>query len=219
MRHITAINKLVGVAIAVTSISLGFVRASDAVTITNSVDDFSNTQGKAGWYYGYYNLTGNSSSFIQMTLFDVTQNLWQESTARPPYTVLYPDGGHPSANNVSEHWAVRRWQSTIAGEATISGLLKALDEGETIGRIIVNGTAIFSQSSTGTGSYELTKALNLGDTVDFAIDPNGPDFYDTTKFTATISTQAVPEPISILSSGLALGFGGFLKRKYSKSTC
>jgi hypothetical protein len=217
MTHITAINKFIAVAIAVTSISLGFVRASDAVTITNSVDDFSSTQGKAGWYYGYYALPGNSSSFIQMTLFDV--NLWQESTARPPYTVLYPDGGHPSANNVSEHWAVRRWQSTIAGEATISGLLKALDEGETIGRIIINGTEIFSQSSTGTGSYELTQALNFGDNVDFAIDPNGVDYNDTTKFTATISTQAVPEPISILSSGLALGFGGFLKRKYSKSTC
>lgn len=218
MTHLAIINKLAVLGISAMCISLSFIRPCDAITISiaDSVSDFSGTQGASGWYYGYYTSPNNSSSFVQMT-FDTANNLWQESTTRPPYTVLYPDGGHPNgANNGNEHWAVRRWQSNISDEATISGDLKNLDKGETIGRILVNGKQIFSQSSVGVGNYSLTQTLNMGDTVDFALDPFGSDSFDTTRFTATITTQAVPEPISILSSCLALGFGGFLKRKYSK---
>ena len=50
--------------------------------------------------------------------------------------------------------------------------------------------------------------VNLGTgmaTFDYTV--NGPD----------IITDNVPEPLTILGSGLALGFGGLFKRKYDQS--
>jgi hypothetical protein len=131
-----------------------------------------------------------------------------------PWTELHCSGGHPAANAQGDpevHWTIRRWESTVAGEATVSGYLQCpapCGDG-TFGRIFQNGEEIFAFHTQGAGTtYSVKTTLAVGDQLDFAIDPDGAgnlataginginDGCDTTFFTSQIS-QSKQAPVGV----------------------
>ena len=181
----------------------GTARATP-ITIADSVGEFSSVQGTDGWLYGYYATPAVSSSFTLLP-FQASQNYYAEHIpSSPPWTLVSAMGGHPDAG--SGHWAVRRWVSEVSGPVLLSGNIAkenlngggvAPDTG-VVGRIYVDGVEVFSQfisGGDGVGvNYAFGAPATLGAAIDFAIDPNGNDYYDLTRFTAKVDFTPVPEP-------------------------
>ncbi|MDX2037608.1 MAG: PEP-CTERM sorting domain-containing protein [Isosphaeraceae bacterium] len=210
--------------------SVLFVDGAHAdLTIADSVLDFSSTQGRDNWFYGYYQGTLDRSSFTQMTEFGVIPNVWTVDYELPlPFywTGLWNVGGHPSAapstggRTSAVHWAVRRWVSEVTGMVTISGVLADIDTVDgngVIGRIFLDDTQVYQQTLDNGNLQGIDYSFNLfvtaGQTLDFAIDPRGgDDRYDSTRFTALVRT--VPEPGSLLLTVLGFIAGGFLLARF-----
>ncbi|WP_310461642.1 PEP-CTERM sorting domain-containing protein [Sphaerotilus sp.] len=196
-----------------------------AMAGTSSFDsgaEFASTQGASGWSYGYYATAGNASSFTQFASFDASgpTQWWEESATQAPWTLLWDTGGHP--DGASNHWAVRRWTSGAAGDLNLGIQYKAEDTGTTLVHVIVDGTELFSSASAAalqTWSPATAAHVNVGSYVDFAIDANGPDNSDTTRFTAQgLVVSAVPEPESyaMLLAGMGL-ISAVARRKTRKA--
>lgn len=190
---------------------------------TSSFDsgaEFTSTQGAGGWTYGYYATAGDASSFTQFASFDSVNptQWWEESTTQAPWTLLWDTGGHP--DGTSNHWAVRRWTSGAAGDLNLGIQYKAEDAGSTLVHVIVNGTELFSGATTSalqTWSTAVAAPINVGSFVDFAIDANGPDGGDTTRFTAQgLVVSAVPEPESYAMLLAGLGVVGAISRRKAR---
>src|SRR5438046_82343 len=99
-----------------------------AETITDSVAGYSGTQGLNGWWYGFYDVSGDAvpgydptNDFAQCTVWD--GSVWWASDSF--WTSLASSSAHPngSTNNpgraTEEQWAVRRWVSTVTGVVRI----------------------------------------------------------------------------------------------------
>ncbi len=126
---------------------LGQTRSSESTdVIGDSVAEFSNEQGKNGWYYGYWDLsTDADGKYNQLTDFKLLKNfgtdvrngfsrhskftigdVWYLEDGRS-YTSLWAKGGHansaigPANYSTAEQWATRRWISDASGTVTISG--------------------------------------------------------------------------------------------------
>ncbi len=126
---------------------LGQTRPSEAAdVIGDSVAEFSNEQGKHGWYYGYWDLsTDADGKYDQVTDFKLLKNfgtdarnglskrrefttgdVWYLEDVRS-YISLWAEGGHansatgPANYSPAEQWAARRWISDVSGTVTISG--------------------------------------------------------------------------------------------------
>lgn len=201
---------------------LGAQASRAAPILADSVTEFSGVQGQNNWYYGYYATPGASSSFTQMAYFDAVGGTvggsggpwWEETTtqgAGATWTLLWATGGHPGGPLISPlHWAVRRWVSEVSGSITISGTLQDADGGGgngVFGRILVDGVEVYTGrvdaiSGPATLAYSIDTVVSVGSVVDFAIDPNGNELYDSTIFTAKIA--GVPEPSTLLLLGSAL---------------
>lgn len=121
-----------------------FVKSANM--IANSVDQFSNVQGKDGWYYGYWDRSmdadGKYNQDTEFTRFDqfgedarnglnkhdgfTTGDLWYKEDGRL-YTSLWANGGHANRKipfdepAAEEQWAIRRWISDVSGTVSISG--------------------------------------------------------------------------------------------------
>ncbi|MBC7526358.1 MAG: hypothetical protein H7308_02305 [Chthonomonadaceae bacterium] len=194
-------------AVLLTFVLLGVAPSAHAqIILADSVTEFSGIQGQNNWFYGYYATSGVSSSFTQFTIFDI--NDWKESNTFPPFTNLNAIGGHPGGSNSSpgiEHWAVRRYISEKNGGLILQGDIAKNDldsptSSGTVGRIYHNGLEIYSQTiagGDGIGVHYLVRLneVALGDHIDFAIDPNGDDYFDGTRFTARVTA---PAPSSLL---------------------
>jgi hypothetical protein len=198
-----------------------------AQLVADSVAQFSGTQSLNGWSYGYYDGDApgayTPADFELLPLFDGTKWLIEDTTlaSGPPphgyWTRLTATGGHPNGivttSAISaDHWAVRRWSSTQPGIYTLSGILAddspaigqpGFTYNGVVGHIFVDGAEVLTLpiNEGGTVNYSLTKQLNAGSTIDFAIDgkklPNQErtsDWTDTTTFTIQIF---VPEPSTI----------------------
>ncbi len=194
------------------------------VQVADSASEFSGVQGQDGWEYGYYTTPGDHTTFTRMPVFNSVTGLWQKAPSRPPWDALWADGGHPG----SSRWAVRRWVSEVSGAIEITGLLEDIDSGNVggvFGRILVDGTEVWSDlvdsysGSAAPDSVSFTvsvPSVSVGSLIDFAIDPNGADSNDATRFTATIFAvamappppAAVPAPPTALL--LAAGIAGLL---------
>lgn len=187
----------------------------NAGTVFDSVGEFSGTQGQDNWFYGYY--AGNSASPFTPSDFEEMPQLLNNVTwiihrgDRGGYwTSLSANGGHPNGPvgnyyQGAEHWSVRRWASEMDGTILIEGNLKKgsrYGDG-TIGHIFINDVAVFSQringSEIGGIDYSIQVDVNVGDTIDFSIQPIANDLHDSTQFTAigTVVSQLDPPVIEI----------------------
>lgn len=152
-----------------------------------------------------------------------------------PWTEVTAGGGHPAANSGGDpevHWALRRWVSDQDGYIRISGNLNntSANGDGTVGRILVDGTEVWSQLSNGDAiSFDVDLEVSSGSVIDFAIDPDGngvldpmdpatlgsiSDGSDGTTFQFNIQQMelfVVPEPSGLLL--LSLAFGGLLLRR------
>lgn len=172
-----------------------------ALAGTSSFDsgaEFSNTQATGGWSYGYYSTAGDANSFTQFAYFDAASSpqWWEEAQTQAPWTLLWDTGGHPNYSG-TDHWAVRRWTSGAAGSLNLGIQYQAEDAGSTKVHVIVDGNEIFgANTSSALQTWTNTPTqVNIGSFVDFAIDANGLDNGDSTRFTAQgLVVTPVPEP-------------------------
>lgn len=190
------------------------VGSSSAASLADSVADFSLTQGSNNWYYGYYpadNLTASGFTLLDSTAGD----FWHHSaTWWPSWTSIFADVVHPNGVNSPDEleWVVRRWVSPGDFNISISGLLAKFDTGGNgvVGSILVDGHYVFSRclgpSDLVGDNYFVSTSVAAGSTVDFVVRPQTTDYYDSTLFTALISTSEipVPEPSAIAIAGLGL---------------
>ncbi|MDX2039265.1 MAG: hypothetical protein SFX72_21640 [Isosphaeraceae bacterium] len=194
------------------------------VVVADSVAGFSGRQGNNGWSYGYWDRsTGTDARYSQATDFRPLARFGNDPINRLSsrsefstgelwtledgvyYTSLWAAGGHANSatklgrHQAAEHWAVRRWVSTIDGPITISGRAgKVMPWGENwqgICRalIVVDGAELFSASMDNLGkNYSIDAEVSVGSIVDFLIGP-GPSV-GVVEFTATIRTRSAPTP-------------------------
>lgn len=192
------------------------IRSSSVNVLARSFQEFSGVQGTDNWRFGRSDVAMGSYSyltnFIQLPTytpateqFGFGDNKW----TGPENSGLYEEGGHPQNNTLS---VIRRWTSEVAGTITIEGILADLDGGGgngIIGSILHNGVSIYSQAvannNLGGFAYSVTRNVAIGDQLDFVIDPNGEQAFDSTRFTAIIYQEAiVPEPSSLALAALGL---------------
>ncbi|WP_223787213.1 hypothetical protein [Marinicella meishanensis] len=155
-------------------------------TITDSVRDFSGTQGQNGWYYGYWDqsldVDGSYDPQDDFRLFShfgadpinglsqhtdfSTGQLWFLEDGRY-YTSLWAAGGHPHGTMdlgsyaKANHWVVRRWVSTVKGQIGISGHAgKTMPWGENWGGdikfLIMAGDHVIHEASADDGGQGFT---------------------------------------------------------------
>ena len=109
--------------------------------LTDCVQDFSQTQGEAGWYYGYYTSPFTPDTFRELELFgmDSYHNVgWMHSTTHPLWTYLTAREAHPATQPDIEgpfEWAVRRWKSTVQKNIKITGYIAMAVGATSLGKI------------------------------------------------------------------------------------
>lgn len=204
--------------------------SSGAFAGTSTFDsgaEFSGTQGAAGWTYGYYAVAGDASSFTQFASFDSASSpqWWEEVQVQAPWTLLWDTGGHPSNFGGADHWAVRRWTSGAEGALNFGIQFQAENYGSTKVHVLVDGTEIYSADSSITFQHwapNVASAVGVGSVVDFAINANGVDSGDATRFTTQgmvlTPVTPVPEPESMLMMLAGLGaLAATARRRQAKS--
>jgi hypothetical protein len=155
------------------------------VTLADSIDEFSCSQGADNWYYGYSTGAFNGSNFVQMSY---CASRWFISES-----ITYPSCGGSALHPQSSRWVVRRWVSEVAGTVRVSGGIKKYNtnggDGVT-GYIFVDGVQVWSQAVAATDStgfeYAIEIEVSVGSHVDFAVSPNAGDYADGTYFWSTI---------------------------------
>ncbi len=169
------------------------------VPIADSVTDWraDGVQGNRGWSYGYYDRTGDAvpgyqtNDFVAFPRSDAaygTWNYWTGTQYRWPsvdapwdtigQSAVYPTG----TNSGAEHWVIRRWLSTSAGVMQARWHLQKTDptgSGVT-GQLYLNGVlldavTIDGSDTTGVDREVLLGLVHVGDMVDLALSPVGPD--------------------------------------------
>jgi hypothetical protein len=121
--------------------------------IYNAVNDFSGTQGKNGWYYGYY----NSGTFTQFTIYQTTVYTsylaWNYNANSYGYissTIIQPNGATscstPSYGNIAP---VLRWINPYVSCYKDINIYLSLSPGTTnvLPSLTVNGNSLYSPSS------------------------------------------------------------------------
>lgn len=183
-----------------------------AQTIADSLADFSGTQGYRNWYYGYSKYSGGTlGPFQQMTLFDGAVWHRAEGGGTSYWTSIWKDGQHPNAAVSTggrlgeENWVIRRWVAPpgFLGFVHISGYVQkqSLAGGDgSVFHLIVNsgnyGNIFLASNDATAHPFALDICLGAGDRVDFIVDPNINDQYDSTTVVATITGQFSQTPVS-----------------------
>jgi hypothetical protein len=176
----------------------------------DSIAEFSGVQGQDGWQYGYYTVPGDAASFVELPVFElgqyqdpyptITVGNWWSYGQPDTYPLLWANGGHPkdrsSYANFDDNWAVRRWTSGAEGTLDLTVTYQRADPfGNVEVSVIVEGQ---SKWAARTGSTESQKTLHLpvslGSHVDFTMDALGFQDNDSTRFWASGTVSAVPEP-------------------------
>jgi hypothetical protein len=101
--------------------------------LADSVADFSGTQGRSNWFYGYWDQgadpdrTYADSEFVAFPTNFWTGTAWDWFSGDPPFTRLTSTGGQPTGENGQPawptHWAVRRYVNPHPGALTLRGRL------------------------------------------------------------------------------------------------
>jgi hypothetical protein len=225
-----------GLTIIVCLVTLGFGSHACAGPIADSMVEFSGVQGQDNWFYGFYNqgAAGGSPHGYTVggfTAFDTfVAGRWEASDAQVgannnDFLNLNAVGGHPNGLDLGQDrliWAVRRYQSEVAGLVDIAFDLRKINVSNSLGggvtgRIFIDGVEVYTQFIENLDDLGvqgvLTANVSVGSFIDFAIDPtsNNPPGgqspfsarADGSHFSATISPNAIPEP----STAMLLGAG------------
>ena len=197
--------------ICVVSLPLCFAQT----LLADSIDEFSGTQGKNGWFYGYYNQSQDADALYQITDFQqlplyLLENIWEgeiwelELGTGPPWTALGNEWGHPNGPPHGEiHWTVRRWVNKYNGKVQITGESGKMWFGMNGGdgteiAILVDGLEIFSRVIQANDDkripFSLSTTLTTNSLVDFIIRPQNTDDFDSTAFYVQINKISSQPP-------------------------
>jgi hypothetical protein len=186
---------------------VGSVRRITAIghskVVADSVNDFSDQQGKAGWSYGYGTGADDGPDSATPDFQDMVPvaDPWHRKWGQPryPWLAIDPRDAHPSRSEGRPIWAIRRWTSSVNGPVRISGrIIRSAPQGDGVtAHIAVDGRFIFSANLGGASStkgieYEFKADLRSGSKVDFIVTPGPHDDinFDSTKFEALIIRDA-----------------------------
>ena len=134
---------------------VGNVRRITAVgrgkLLADSVGDYSDQQGQAGWSYGYDDGQGAGNGPYAVDgvklLVPVTDE-WRRHWGEPrhPWLAIGAHDAHPSASAGRPIWAVRRWTSPASGPVCIRGqIIHAAPHGDGVTvHIAVDGQFVLS---------------------------------------------------------------------------
>ena len=169
------------------------VSAAPLGLVTDSASDFSGSQGRNGWYYGYrnYTLDGGGADydpvrdFVPFRPAEWRGSQWRLAPTEAPWTLIGRLSTHPNGTNSSpnqEHWTLRRWIPRDLKETTPVAITWHVrkqnknSDGVT-GSLHVNGRMVDSRLVPGNDSIGefRTYYLNLepGDIIDLAVSPVG----------------------------------------------
>jgi hypothetical protein len=156
--------------------------------LADSVSGYSKTAGRNGWYYGYANVT-STAAYDPSQFKPLTWGIWNADN----YRWSLPGGSTVVGGVViapSGYWAIRRWVSTFAGRASLSGLLSRGRGGDGVGvRIFVDGEEVYSRNLSPNQSINYNVpdvGLKVGSKIDFTVNRGGESSFDATEFTSTI---------------------------------
>ena len=110
--------------------------------------------------------------------------------------------GHPNGpdaaggKKATEHWAVRRWISTVEGKIWIRGLYG--DDSDHCGegaivQVLVDGEEVFSSAvvnGQATRAYEIEASVKTGSTVDWVVKPGETSLCDATTLTGQVLNRS-----------------------------
>ncbi len=158
--------------------------------LASSTADFSGLQGQGGWFYGSY-AAYDYQNFTPLPWFDNGVWFGNQADSTP---LIGPSAMMAGADDLA--WAVRRWTSDFTGQVSISGAYYDIDDSCTDSlkvRILQNGQEIFSDEAVGSQStsYSLSTFVQVGDWLDFVIDPDSVVHCDTAYFSVTIQVQSL----------------------------
>lgn len=192
------------------------------VEVASSTADWSTAgnQGEKNWYYGYYNKTADVGGVYQASNFVVfprngstfgsdnfwTGSMWDWFAGNPPWDEISQTGGHPNgSNNGAEHWVIRRWVSKVSGTITVDWFLaKANVSGGNgvTGRIYHNNTqrdsaTIAFNNGTGTNRSVVITGVQVGDTIDYALDAFGTDNTAADGADGSLFSMVIKAPVTL----------------------
>jgi hypothetical protein len=209
--------------------------ANPATTIVaDSAADWSTAgvQGEKNWFYGYYNRSADPNRTYQAADFtpfprssgpSSPSNFWDEEewdwfSGDPPFDKIgqywmVPNG----TNNGAEHWVIRRWVSEVSGTLSLQwAAFKELPDQNNPGgggvtvRIFHNGAPRDSAVVAGGDVFGVNRTVTLnnvqvGDTIDIALDPTNVDgrpHDDTDRTFVTAVIRGLPSLASQITTDL-----------------
>jgi len=170
----------------------------------DSLAGYSGTQGGNGWWYGYYDVTGDvvpgynaTNDFQLFPHWDGAE--WHITNSLVPSISAYNE--HPSgATNtpgfpLREEWAIRRWVSSVTDTVRIYGHVAKYNtqcgDGVTV-MVLLNGRKVMTRALAGGDGvgfdYSVGVQLRTNDLVDMVVTAGccGDAGCDGTQFTMTI---------------------------------
>ena len=186
-------------------------KPGDGVVIADSATEFSNSQNRDNWRYGYWNETNDADGVYDPNSGDFRQLLWiglntigqfnhwdgtkwdLKAAPETPHTEIRDDGMMPAGSNSGPevHQAVRRWTSEITGGVLIHGTIDNPDPAGdgSVARILLDGEEVYRAEVNGSSDdYSVILQVTTDQRIDFMVGsgPQNNDVGDDTIFTATI---------------------------------
>ena len=219
-------------------LSLGMIVASQSASAFDAAADFSTNSNPNGvWSYGWSSTLGGT--FNTYTNVDVTppgferrysglsfdgwpgvernstgSNVFDASTLndlQAGQLALVPGAGGQDS--------IVRWTAPAAGTFSIAtSFIETEQDANSVDvHVLTNNVSIFNAIMSGFGnptSFAAVVTVQLGETIDFVVGPNGFQPDDTTGLSATV----VPEPGTVLLVGLGVGGLVVTQSRRKKST-
>ncbi|MDO8728812.1 MAG: hypothetical protein Q7K26_02850 [bacterium] len=145
--------------------------------------DFSSTQGQNNWSY-LFSIGGVTGAMF----YDSGNNRWSDTTTFCGFlnnNIIWNLGAHPGSCGGSRD-AVRRWTAPGSGNAHITGSVFDAAAGGGNGVLVTikkNGVNLWQQAIfNNTKSYDLNTPVSSGDNIDFQVNDNGGNTFDSTGF-------------------------------------